>query len=1005
MMELPINTPLVCPTIVGRASELAALHAIVGEVEGGHSHVVLLSGEAGIGKSRLVAEIETEARSRVFSVLQGNCFQRDLTSPYAPLLDLIRSSVANQPLEVREAHLQPFAQEFFPVLPDLVTLPPAPGALLPPGLEHEKRRLFVALTAFFTRLAAGRPLLFVFEDIHWCDESSLEFLQYFMRHSASFPWLVLLTYRSDDLRPALTNWLAQQDRERRAQECSLARLTNSDVDAMLTAIFDLHPTTRSELLNTLYPLTEGNPFFVEEVLTSLRAAGGIFYAEGTWKSKALENLRIPRSIQAAVQQRSDHLSEAARELLTLAAVAGRRFDVDLLLQVTRQTEEQFLHLLKELIAVQLVVEESGEQFVFRHALTRHAIYEQLLKRERKALHRTLAETIEQMYRTALDAHLEDLAYHFMRAEVWAKVLTYAQRAGEKAQALYAPRAAAQHFSNALEAARHMELPPPSHLHLSRGQVYEMLGELEEARLDYEWAQAAAKSDHDSLMEWRSLMALGLLWAGRDYSQAGEWFRQAAAKASAIADPLLQAHSLNRLANWFVNTGRTTEGIQTHKEALAIFEAQQDQPGTAETLDLLGMAHGLHGDAVSAVEYFGRAIDLFRFQGNTASLVFVLASQAVWAGPACVETAFSALGTSTACLRDATEALALAQKIESFSAQAYANVMTAWWLAGFGDFGAALSHAQEALRIAVEMAHQQWMAATYCVLGRIFTLMLDPTQAIQTLEAGLSLAYTLGSAWWIGSIRTHLALAYLLKHDNAKARSVLEVAMPADAHPRNLAERRMLWAWGELTFAEGDYQETLRIAGRLLASPPGAGRAQPIPWLLKLKGEALAALQQLDEAAQTLEDARDGAFQQQERPLLWQVHRALGRVYHRMKDEERAVRAFAASRGLITELAASIHEPTPRELFSLAALKLLPREKPIPERRALAERFGGLTEREREVAVLIAQGKSNREIAGTLIVSLRTVETHVSTILSKLGVPSRSGIAVWAVEVGLVKDAS
>jgi DNA-binding NarL/FixJ family response regulator len=125
----------------------------------------------------------------------------------------------------------------------------------------------------------------------------------------------------------------------------------------------------------------------------------------------------------------------------------------------------------------------------------------------------------------------------------------------------------------------------------------------------------------------------------------------------------------------------------------------------------------------------------------------------------------------------------------------------------------------------------------------------------------------------------------------------------------------------------------------------------------------------------------------------------------MKDEDRAEHAFAETRSVITELAASINEPTQRDLFSQEALKSLPREKPIPERRALAERFGGLTEREREVAVLIAQGKTNREIAETLVVSLRTVETHVSTILSKLGVPSRSRIAVWAVEVGLVKDGS
>lgn len=1002
-MDLPIKKAVICPTIVGRVSELAALQSIVSELEEGRSHLVLLSGEAGIGKSRLVAELTNDARSRGFQVLQGNCYGRDRTSPYAPLLDLIRSFLAIQPRDVWEAYFQPFAQEFFPLFPDLVT--PAPGPVVLPASrpEQEQRRLFVALTAFFTKLAGLLPLVLVIEDIHWCDESSLEFLQYFLRHNTSLPWLVLLTYRNDEVDPLLRNWLVQQDRERRTQECSLVRLTRSDVEAMLAAIFDLPPTTRSELLNILYPLTEGNPFFVEEVLTALQAAGGIFYARGAWRTKAVENLHIPRSVQAAVQQRSERLSEEARTLLTLAAVAGRRFEVDLLLLVTQQTEQQFLHLLKELIAAQLVIEESGEQFAFRHALTRYAIYEQLLRRERKALHRTLAEAMEQLYHATLDAHLEDLAYHFTKAEMWTKALTYAERAGEKAQALYAPRAAVQHFTNALAASDHLALPPPAHLHLARGQAQEMLGELEQARLEYERAQAQAKSSHDGLLEWRSLMALGQFAAGRDYSRAGEWFRQAEALASTLADPPLQAHSLNRLANWYVNTGRTAEGIQTHQEALTIFEVRQDQAGMAETFDLLSMAYGLHGDVVGAVDHLNGAIPLFRSLGNTPNLVLALASQAIWAGPALVETTQSALGTPATCLREATEALELARKIEDYAAQAYVHVMTAWWLAGFGNFGAALTHAHEALRIANEIGHQQWMAAASCVQGRLLTLMLDPMQAIQCLEAALPLAHSLGSAWWVGNIRTHLALAYLLRRENAKARTALAGAMLADVQPRNLSERRMLWAWGELALAERNGQEALRIAECLLASLPGANRVQPIPWLLKLKGEALASMARLDEAAQILAEAKEGAIRQQERPLLWQVHYSLGRVYHRMKDEERAEHAFGEARSIITELATSIHDPARRLLFSQEALKLLPREKPIPQRRALTEQFGGLTEREREVAALIAQGKSNREIADALVVSLRTIETHVSTILSKLGVASRSRIASWSVEVGLVKD--
>ncbi len=144
----------------------------------------------------------------------------------------------------------------------------------------------------------------------------------------------------------------------------------------------------------MYTLTEGNPFIIEELLKSLIEAGDIFDEQGRWKRKELRELHIPRSVRDAVQQRTAHLSESARQVLHLAAVAGRHFDFALLQELTQQDEAQLLRLIKELMAAQLVVEESAEQFAFRHALTRQAVYGQLLVRERKALHRTIAETFE-----------------------------------------------------------------------------------------------------------------------------------------------------------------------------------------------------------------------------------------------------------------------------------------------------------------------------------------------------------------------------------------------------------------------------------------------------------------------------------------------------------------------------------------------------------------------------------------------------------------------------------
>ena len=328
-MKASLNKPIVCPVLIGRSPDLAVLNLLIEQAKGGRGQVALLCGEAGIGKSRLVTEIKTEAFAQGFQLLQGNCFPTDRSRPYAPLLDLLRSFFLASSTAQVEALVGPFARELAPLLPDVVHLFPDLTVLPPlPSLdpEQEKRRLFVALTHVFLSQAAEQPLLLVVEDVHWSDDASLEFLQYFARRCATQPLLVLLTYRSDEVRPTLSHWLAELDREHLGQEVALNRLTRSETSAMLQAIFDLGRPVQSAFLDAIYTLTEGNPFFIEEILKSLIAASEISYIDGVWDRKPLGELHIPRSIADAVQQRSQHLSESARQLVVLAAVAGRRFD-------------------------------------------------------------------------------------------------------------------------------------------------------------------------------------------------------------------------------------------------------------------------------------------------------------------------------------------------------------------------------------------------------------------------------------------------------------------------------------------------------------------------------------------------------------------------------------------------------------------------------------------------------------------------------------------------------
>src|SRR5579884_8431 len=299
---------VITPILVGRTNQLATMHSLVEQAKQGAGRVVLVSGEAGIGKSRLKTETQAYASRQQFMLLQGNCFPTDLSCPYAPLLDLLRSLSASNPEAKFATALESLARDIFPLLPELVAEQSIRPSLLEP--EQEKRRIFAVLTKFFIDLSIRSPILIVVEDVHWSDDTSLDFLHYLARHSSSRAILLFVTYRHDEMRPGLRSWLSQFNRERLAQEIQLLPLERNEVDMMLSAIFEERHTAiemrrflHGELLDVLYAMTEGDPFFVEEIIGSLKAAGDIYYVQGYWNRRPGREISIPRSVQDAVPGR------------------------------------------------------------------------------------------------------------------------------------------------------------------------------------------------------------------------------------------------------------------------------------------------------------------------------------------------------------------------------------------------------------------------------------------------------------------------------------------------------------------------------------------------------------------------------------------------------------------------------------------------------------------------------------------------------------------------------
>lgn len=1001
-MSIALLQPVVSPTLIGRDEQVAALDTLITTVRAGHGATLLVSGEAGIGKSRLVSEL----RQRFVAggmALAGHCFEHDRTVPYAPLLDLLRAYLLKLTPERLADALGPLGPELVKLLPELAFSMPglsASGALEP---EQEKRRLFEAIAHFFLQLGQHQPLLIVVEDLHWCDDVTLELLARFTRRIADQPILLTLTYRDDEVERGLIDLLAETRRERLALEISLGRLEEQDVERMVRAIFQQAQPVRAGFVRALVELTDGNPFFIEEVLATLIASGDIYRAGNTWIRKEVPDLRIPGSVQDAVRRRVSQVSPAARAMLELASVAGQRFDFAVIAALTGQPERNILDLIRELIGAGLVTEVSTELFAFRHALTREAVYGGLLARERRDLHRGIGETIEQLYADSLPQRLGDLAYHFHAAEEWDKALDYARRAGERETERYAPSAAAAHFTRAMDANERLGLPPSGALCRARARAWATLGEFRGARDDYERALACARQDRDRLAEWQANIDLGELWLGLDYDEAGSWFQQALDLARESGDRQTIARSLLQVGNWLVNVERLDEGDDALTAALEIFEELGDARGEAETVDLLGVVADLGGDVIRMRQRFEQAASLYRDLGDRRGLSSAYASASVTGAYIAV---FATVVPADMSIETANwygdEALRIARDIGWRAGEAYATLNLSLRHAFHGNVGPALDYLWLTLSIASDIEHREWLAGGHIAAGVIHLELRDLPAAEGYFQQANALAREVGSMHWI-----NLTVAYLSSVLVADGR--LDEAhqqlwhIATDLPMQSLGQRQIWYARAELALARGDAPAALDIIDGLFATAINLRDQGDIPLLAMVRASCLMEMQQLDEAAALLDAALVTAQARGARPVQARIHRVLATLHQRAGRAERATEELGRVWALTEEMAGTISDEGQRDVFLSRAAGALP----IPVDPGIESSTGAarLTAREREVVVLLSHGRTNREIAETLYVSPRTIETHVTNVLGKLGFTSRTQIAAWSVEQGLTEDVS
>jgi class 3 adenylate cyclase/tetratricopeptide (TPR) repeat protein len=862
--------------LVGRDKEIQTIAEAFDKSKAGAGQVVLLVGEAGIGKSRLLMEFRRRIGDEV-TWCEGRALSFGRTMALHPLIDMLRrvcrieetDSEADIIEHVEHAVLA-LGDELKPALPYLRHLLSVdPGSPTVTTMDARLRRveMFDALRRLFLRAAQARPQVMVFEDLHWIDPVTEEFLRYFLDSVPAARVLMLLTFRPEYDYP-----LGQRSYQT-AQ--NLGPLPIEESARMADALLRDH-SVPEELRALIYRKSEGNPFFVEEVVRSLQEAGALGQkGDKAAPAKSFSEILVPDTVQDAIMARIDRLGEASKRVLQLAAVIGREFASRLIDRVA-DVDDGIDAVMRELKAKELVYEKSlfpEPAYMFKHALTQDVAYSSLLIKHRKELHSLVGAAIEEVYADRLGEHYEVLAYHFSKAEDWEKALDYLLKSARKAVKAFGLRGALRLYEDALGAAREL----------------------------------GAKLPVATLMEIHSARS-DLFFGVSDFSQAQAEADRLLDLARQTGDRATEAGALVQGAIARVWREDFPEGVARATEAIEVSEAVGAQPALAGALFVTGLVNAVTGQHEKADEVLGRVLSISRSERDFTRqgyALFFLGALRGWHGRY-RETA--ALGT---------EGVGLCRE-----QQLVIPLIRCLWTqgigyAGLGNYEAALAALREGLAVAEKLGDEGFLCRFLNTLGWLHIECGDLDPGLELNARSLELARRDRHA--TGAERAAFTLlnegdAFMTRGDLAAASEKLQEALQIVRHPP--PSRWMTWRYsthcyaslGELALARGDPASANGFADQSLqiAGPTRSRKFESRAW--RVKGDSALMRRRFDDAEEALRRSLAIAQEIDEPRQLWKSHASIGRLNRELEKIEAADRSYAAARDILERLVDGVHDP-------------------------------------------------------------------------------------------------
>ncbi|MCW2919375.1 MAG: hypothetical protein JWN52_7443 [Actinomycetia bacterium] len=952
--------------------------------------MVLIAGEAGVGKSRLTQELVGAAAGMGVRVLAGGCVELGGDGiPLAPLVGVLRTLARSTPADELDLLLGPARREFARLLPEL-----DPAAVAGPPADGSATQLLEHVLGLITRLAAQRPLLLVMEDLHWADRSTRDLVAFLVQTLRELGVMLVLTYRSDELhrrhplRPLVTGW----ERVRSVEGIELGRFSREEVAAQLQAIRSAAPS--AQFADVVFERSQGNAFLVEEILAAVDSGA--------------DPGDLPPSLRDVLLARTETVSEGTQLILRTASTAGPWIEDRLLAVVAGMPEAELYVGLREAVEHHLlVVDTSGRGYAFRHALTRDAVYEDMLPGERVRLHAAYGEALsaDPALSSEDGSVAATLAHHWYAALDLPRALSASVRAGRQAAAAYAPAEALRHLERAL-------------------QIWTRVPDAAE-RTGVDWAQLNV------------LVAEAVVNTG-ELDRALSIVDQILAGATLpVTDPVSRAQLVERRA--FVLRGLGRDDSQQLWEALALLP---EQPATkTQAVVLAALANSLIrvGEAEQCRDISQRAVEVAASVGAHAPEADALIT----------------LGVTLAYTHDAQSGLAALRKglalaerheLHGVALRGYINLSDV--LEMLGLHAEAAQTARAGIALAGRVGQVRLLGAY--LVGNLAEPLIRLGRWREALDLITESLAEEPSGVFASTLLLQRAELHMWQGDGRSAEQDLREGRRQFGDAADMQfTAPMVFVEAELARAAADLSTARQLVQTPLGGPSGTPRIRylwPLVWL-GMRVEADAAVREADLgsspgpnssrqrdalqalattlpattppalAYQALTAAETARLQRGDEVAAWQgavdATRSAAEAFllsyslFRLAEAQctnSQLDAATATVGecldLADDLAAAVADEA-RALARRARLRIdLPPLTPAGTPEAQPDAGFRLTDREREVLALVAEGRSNGQIATALFISPKTASVHVSNILAKLGVSGRVEAAALAHRLGL-----